>query len=37
MALEELWRLKETATHGNQLERNIFVHSSIVTMATGNK
>jgi hypothetical protein len=41
-ALAELRRLEETATHGNQVERKIIMahvlaHSSIVTMATGNK
>jgi hypothetical protein len=35
--LAGLWGLEETAAHGNQLERNIFAHSSIVTMAMGNK
>jgi hypothetical protein len=37
-ALAELRRLEETATHGNQLERKIWlilVHFSVVTMAMG--
>jgi hypothetical protein len=41
IALVELRRLGETATHGNQLEQKIWLkiflaHSSVVTMATGN-